>query len=151
MLAVMSALIDDDLLTPPFDTKIAIVVRDDLAGWQRLNVTAFLASGLAAANPQLIGEPYVDGDGAAYLSLLGLPTLVFEASGEVLGLARERAVRREIPIAVYVRDMFSTGHDAANRGTIAHVPSAELDLVGLALHGPKSQVDKVVKGASLHR
>ena len=69
----------------------------------------------------------------------------------MLGLARERAARREIPIAVYVREMFSTGHDAANRGTIAQVPSAELELVGLALHGPKSQVDKVIKGASLHR
>ena len=27
-----------------FDTKAAIVVRDDLAQWQRLNVTAFLIS-----------------------------------------------------------------------------------------------------------
>jgi hypothetical protein len=27
-----------------FDTKIAIVVRDDLAIWQKLNVTAFLTS-----------------------------------------------------------------------------------------------------------
>ena len=147
----MSAPDDDDPLTPPFDTKIAILVRDDLEAWQRLNVTAFLASGIAAANPHLIGEPYVDGDGAAYLSLLGLPTLVFEASGEVLGLARARAAARDIPCAVYVREMFSTGYDAANRGTIAQVPSAELELVGLALHGPKSQVDKVIKGASLHR
>ena len=26
-----------------FDTKIAIIVREDLATWQKLNVTAFLA------------------------------------------------------------------------------------------------------------
>ena len=31
-----------------FDTKIAIVLRDDLETWQKLNVTAFLASGVAA-------------------------------------------------------------------------------------------------------
>ncbi|MFE2031477.1 DUF2000 family protein, partial [Streptomyces hygroscopicus] len=30
-------------------TKIAIIVRTDLADWQKLNVTAFLASGLAHA------------------------------------------------------------------------------------------------------
>ena len=30
-----------------FDTKIAIVVRDDLAVWQKLNVTAFITSGIA--------------------------------------------------------------------------------------------------------
>ena len=29
-----------------FDTKIAIVIRDDLAPWQELNVTAFLTSGI---------------------------------------------------------------------------------------------------------
>ena len=38
-----------------FDTKIAVVVRDDLEAWQRLNVTAFLASGIAA-NPDLLGS-----------------------------------------------------------------------------------------------
>ncbi len=34
-----------------FDTKIGIVVRDDLAAWQRLNVTAFLASAVAGGVP----------------------------------------------------------------------------------------------------
>ena len=33
-----------------FDTKIAIAVRGDLANWQQLNVTAFLASGVAAVS-----------------------------------------------------------------------------------------------------
>jgi hypothetical protein len=32
-----------------FDTKIAIVVREDLATWQKLNVTAFLTSGVVGA------------------------------------------------------------------------------------------------------
>ena len=141
---------DSDLLTPPFATKVAILVRDDLATWQRLNVTAFLASGVAAANPQLIGRPYRDGDGGTYLSLLGLPTLVFEADAATLALARERAASRDLATAIYVQDMFATGYDAANRGTTEHVPAAQLDLVGLAVHGPKSQVDKIVKGAHLH-
>ena len=29
-----------------FDTKISIVVREDLATWQKLNVVAFLMSGV---------------------------------------------------------------------------------------------------------
>ena len=32
-----------------FETKVAVVVRDDLAGWQRLNVCAFVVSGVTAA------------------------------------------------------------------------------------------------------
>ena len=47
-----------------FDTKIAVLLRDDLEPWQRLNVTAFLVSGIAA-DPELIGEPYADADGIA--------------------------------------------------------------------------------------
>lgn len=137
-------------LVPPFDTKIAVLVRDDLAGWQRLNVTAFLASGVAAANQQLIGKPYADADGTDYLPLFGMPVLVFEADATTLKNARERCARREIPAAVFTADMFRTGHDEANRGVVAAVPAAELDLVGLAVHGPKNAVDKIAKGARLH-
>lgn len=40
-----------------FDTKVAILVLEDLATWQKLNVTAFLATGIAAAAPDAMGEP----------------------------------------------------------------------------------------------
>jgi len=132
-----------------FDTKIAVMVRDDLATWQRLNVTAFLASGIAA-NPELLGAPYVDADDTRYLPMLRQPVLVFEGSKEVLAAAHQRAVRRGLPAAVYTFDMFATGHDEANRAVVRAVPGDQLDLVGLAVHGPRNAVDKVLKGATLH-
>jgi len=46
--------------------------------------------------------------------------------------------------------MFTTGHDQANRDSVSAVSSADLDLVGIALHGQKNVVDKIVKGAHLH-
>ena len=136
--------------TPPFDTKIAIVVRDDLATWQRLNVTAFLSSGITAAHPQLVGLPYVDADDTTYLPLLGMPVLVFEGDRDTLRELRERAVRRAMPVAIYSSDMFRTGHDEANRSVVRAAAGADLDLVGLAVFGPKNAVDKTVKGAHLH-
>ena len=36
-----------------FDTKIAVVLRDDLAVWQKTNVTAFLVSGIAGDDDPL--------------------------------------------------------------------------------------------------
>ena len=45
-----------------FDTKIAVLLREDLEVWQRLNVTAFLVSGIAQRAPEVIGEPYADAD-----------------------------------------------------------------------------------------
>jgi hypothetical protein len=141
----------DDPLTPPFASKIAVVVRDDLEPWQRLNVTAFLISGVTFAHPELVGENYEDADGQQYLALLGVPVLVFEAAAETLRTARVRATQRGLPLAVYTRDMFTTGHDADNRAVVRVVSSGDLDLVGIGLHGPKNVVDKIVKGARLHR
>ena len=40
-----------------FDTKIKIVLRNDLMMWQKLNVTAFLMSGIGGTQ-NIIGEPY---------------------------------------------------------------------------------------------
>lgn len=141
---------EDDPLTPPFASKIAVLVRDDLESWQRLNVTAFLTSGITAAYPELVGAPYADADGQKYLRLLGVPVLVFEADAGVLAAARSRALQRDVPLAIYTREMFATGHDGANRAAVAAVAGAELDLVGLAVHGPKNAVDKILKGAHLH-
>ena len=46
-----------------FDTKIAVVIRTDLAAWPKLNVAAFLTSGITAAFPESVGEAYEDGSG----------------------------------------------------------------------------------------
>ena len=92
---------DDDPLSPPFSTKVAVAVCDDLESWQRLNVTAFLVSGITAANPHLVGAPCADADGQQYLRLLGVPVLVFEGSAADLSAARGRTLDRGIPLAVY--------------------------------------------------
>jgi hypothetical protein len=143
--------VTDDPLIPPFVSKVVVVVRDDLEMWQRLNVAAFLISAVIAAHPELVGAAYEDADGQRYLRMLGVPVLVFEAARETLVAARSRAVQRGMPSAVYTRDMFATGHDAENRAAVRAVAGIDLDLVGIGLHGPKNAVDKVVKGARLHR
>jgi Protein of unknown function (DUF2000) len=62
-----------------FDTKIAIVLDEQLAGWQKVNVTAFLISGISATDPALIGEPYIDGSGNRYLPMCRQPIIVSAA------------------------------------------------------------------------
>jgi hypothetical protein len=133
-----------------FDTKIAILIRDDLEGWQRMNVTAFLASGIGASDPDVVGAPYADADGTAYHAMFRQPVVVFEGSKENLTASHQRALGRGLTMAVYTADMFITGHDEANRAAVRAVGRDDLDLVGIALHGPKNAVDKVMKGAHLH-
>jgi hypothetical protein len=133
-----------------FDTKIVVLLRDDLAVWQRLNVTAFLVSGLGLTVSEVIGEPYEDADGTAYLPMFRQPVLVFEGSKELLRTAHTRALSRGLSMSVFTSDLFATGNDRDNRAAVRAVGRDDLDLVGLAVYGPKNAVDKVIKGASMH-
>jgi len=136
-------------MTMRFDTKIAIAVRADLEPWQKLNVTAFLASGIAAT-ADVMGKPYEDGSGNTYLELFRQPVVVYAAGDEMLSQVHQRALARSLPMAIYTMDMFATGHDDDNRAVVRAVAAADLRFAGLALHGPRNAVDKVFKGATLH-
>ena len=133
-----------------FDTKIAIAVRADLAQWQKLNVTAFLSSGVAAGVPETIGKPYEDGSGNQYLEMFRQPVLCYAADSALLATVRERASGRGLATAVYTEDLFATDNDDDNRAVVRAVEAAGLNLVGVAVYGPRNSVDKVLKGASLH-
>jgi hypothetical protein len=133
-----------------FDTKIAVVLRDDLEVWQRLNVTAFLVSGIGWRAPEVIGEPYADADGTGYLPMFRQPVLVYAGSKETLTVSHSRAVSRGLAVSVFTADLFATGNDRDNRAAVRAVRAADLDLVGLAVYGPRNAVDKVTKGARMH-
>jgi hypothetical protein len=134
-----------------FDTKIVMVLRDDLAGWQKLNVTAYLASGIAHAHADVVGRPYADGSGNAYLAMFGQPVLVFAGDAPALTRTHERALAAGLSVAVFTEELFQTGSDDDNRAAVAAVPADKLALVGLGIYGRRNAVDKAVKGLSLHR
>ena len=133
-----------------FDTKIAIVVRDDLPVWQKLNVTAFLMSGIAATHPEIIGDPYRDRDGRAHCALSIQPVIVLSGPANVLRNVRSRAYERDVETAVYIEEMFATGHDEANRAVFAEHGCDEDNTVGIALRADRKVVDKITKGAKMH-
>jgi hypothetical protein len=76
--------------------------------------------------------------------------LVFEASADVLVSAHRKALERGLPMSIFTAGLFATGNDEDNRAAVRAVPRDALDLVGLAVHGPRNAVDKVVKGARMH-
>jgi len=141
---------DSDSEPIRFDTKIAVLLRDDLEGWQRLNVTAFLVSGIGQRNPEVIGQPYADADGTEYLPMFRQPVLVFEANKETLAKSRERAVSRDVALSVFTADLFTTGNDRDNRAAVRATSGASLDLVGMAMYGSRGAIDKIVKDARMH-
>jgi hypothetical protein len=128
-----------------FDTKIAVVLLDELPVWQKTNATAFLISGIATAEANIVGEPYADGSGNRYLPMLRQPVVVYAADAAGIRRAHERAMARDVDqLSIFTRELFSTPHDEANRAAVAAVPADELDLVGIALRAERKTVDKVL-------
>jgi hypothetical protein len=76
--------------------------------------------------------------------------------GPALGQARERAMARGLNAAVYTEELFKTDNDADNRAAVraveaeAEAEAEQLNLVGVAVYGPRNAVDKAFKGLTLH-
>ena len=126
------------------------MVRDDLATWQKLNVVSFLAGGLVGAYPELPGERYSDASGHFYGPLIRQPILIFAADRAGLTRALGRARERGITASIYTSELFTTGNDDDNRAAVAAVATDALDLVGMAVHADRKDVDKITKGLALH-
>jgi hypothetical protein len=122
--------------------KISLAVRSDLATWQKLNVTAFLTSGLGAVQPEVIGAPYVDADGREYPPMLAIPVRVFAGDAAALRRSFDRALDRSLLVSVYTDEMFATMNDDDNRAAVASVPTAQLTIAGFVVVGDSKQVDK---------
>ena len=129
-----------------YETKTALVLWRDLAGWQIANVAAFLAGGLAGTHGHIMGEPYRDASGKAYTALIREPVFVYGGTVEELRRTHQRALSRELVPAVYIEAMFGTTNDADNRTAFAAAPVDALDFVGIGIHGPRKVIDKVVNG-----
>ena len=69
----VTELASDQVEAPAFDTKLVVVLRDDLPTWQKVNAAVFLVSGIAAADPSTVGEPYEDASGNHYLPMFRQP------------------------------------------------------------------------------
>ncbi|EGU30512.1 hypothetical protein VII00023_10899 [Vibrio ichthyoenteri ATCC 700023] len=133
-----------------FNSKFVIVVAEDLPVWQKLNVVSFLSGGITSTSAVQTGERYVDGSDNTYLPLCIQPTIVLKVKRSKLPTFIQRAHRANIETAIFIDDMFETGHDEANRGTVRSYDTERLPLVGIALCAEKKLVDKIVKGAKLH-
>ena len=133
-----------------FDTKIKIVLRNDLEAWQELNITSFLMSGIGGTQ-NIIGQPYVDRDGVEYLPMSQQPIIIYTGSSEQMKELLKKALTKDCVIAIYTEELFHTYNDDDNRAAVAQFGTDELNLVGIAIRGKKNHVDRLTKGFELHK
>ena len=82
--------------------------------------------------------------------MLRQPVLVYEAGAAKLVTVARRAREREMPIAIYTTELFTTGRDDDNRAAVAAVATDDLDLVGIALRAPHRPADQILRGLKRH-
>jgi len=129
-----------------YPTKTALVLRSDLAAWQKANVAGFLSGGLAHRFPEMIGEPYRDADMHRYTPLVREPIFIYGADAAEIRRTYERARSRDLDFAIYTESLFKTANDIDNRASVAACTREQLDLVGLGLHADRKIIDKVING-----
>jgi hypothetical protein len=133
------------------NNKIAIILRDDLKTWQKLNVTAFLASSVAIEFPELHGQHLVTASGNTYLPFLKQPMLVYKANdSEQIKRAFNRAKERELQIGIYSYPLFATMTEEDNLKETASHTDEEQDLVGIIIYGDNKKVNKAIDGLKFH-
>lgn len=131
--------------------KIAIVIKNELAMWQKLNVTAFLASSVAIANPDTHGGKLVTASGNQYMPFIKYPVLVYRADNAAqLQRAFNRARERELQIGIYTQELFATKTEMENLSEIALHADADLNLAGIVVYGDSKKVDKALDGLKFH-
>lgn len=132
-----------------FVNKIVVIIRDDLLVWQQLNVTAFLMSGIGGTQ-NIIGEPYIDGDGVDYLPMSQQPIIIYSASKQELKEILKKSLTKEVKTSIYTEEIFNTYNDTDNRAKVSEYKTDELNLVGIGMIGKKNHIDRLTKGLKLH-
>lgn len=140
----------DDNASDSASFKIAVVLREDLSAWKRLNVAAFTISGVAAL-PGVVGPSYLDASGLAYLPMFQDPVLVFGASANEMLRTADRARSRDIAFSIFTEQLFDTFNDTDNRAAVATVATRDLAIVGMAFRCERKTADKILKGLKLLR
>ena len=134
-----------------YESKIALVIQNDLLDWQKLNVASFLASSIAIAFPETHGKSFVNASQSSYLPFIKQPILIFEANDKTqMSRAFNRAKQRGLHIGIYTRSLFATKSEEENHMEINKSGDEDQDLVGIVLFGERRKVDKALQGLKFH-
>lgn len=134
-----------------YDNKIAVIIKNDLQSWQKLNVASFLASAIAIKFPDTHGKEFINASGSQYLPFIKHPILIYKADSEAeIKRAFNRAKERELYIGIYTEPLFTTKNEGENHIEIAKGTDDNQVIVGIAIYGENKKVNKALDGLKFH-
>ena len=134
-----------------YENKIALIIKNDLHSWQKLNVASFLASSIAIKFPDTHGKAFINASGSEYLPFIKHPILIYKADNEdEIKRVFNRAKERGLYIGIYTEPLFSTKNELENHIEIAKSSDENQVLVGIAIYGENKKVGKALDGLKFH-
>jgi hypothetical protein len=134
-----------------YENKIAIVIKDDLPTWQKLNAASFLASSVAIRFPETHGARFVNASGSEYLPFIKHPILIYKADTQAeIQRAFQRAKERRLHIGIYTEPLFATKNEEENHREIGKFSDVDQILAGIVIYGESKQVNKALDGLKFH-
>ncbi|MCT4590910.1 MAG: DUF2000 domain-containing protein [Carboxylicivirga sp.] len=134
-----------------YENKVAMVIKNDLMDWQKLNVASFLASSVAVKFPETHGKAFVNASESEYLPFIKHPILVYKADDQAqINRAFQRAKQRDLDIGIYTKPLFSTKNEDENHVEISKCTDENQELVGIIIYGENKKVNKALNGLKFH-
>lgn len=132
--------------------KCAILVADSLPTGLAVNAASVLSVTLGERVDELIGRDVKDADGVLHPGVISIPLPILrhspEGISEILAVAASDA---EMFFATFssLAQSCKTYDEYVDR--MSQTGTGEIDLVGIALYGPKKQVNKLVGSLPLFK
>jgi hypothetical protein len=135
----------------PQTVRCVLVVDEALPPGLAANAAGVLALTLGATVDGLAGAEAVDADGQIHPGLIPMGLPVLAAPRAQLGDLRARAVGAGVGVIDFPTfGQQTTDYDAFRR-LVAQTPNAELEYLGIALHGPRRAIGRLTGNLRLLR
>ena len=132
-------------------TRCVVIVDEDLPPGLAANAAAMVALTLGATVDGLPGADLVDADGTTHPGLVPAGIPILAASRPQLAAVRARAAQDGVGIVDFPAfGQQTTDYDAVI-DRVAQTPTAELEYLGIALHGPRRAVSRLTGSLRLLR
>jgi FAD/FMN-containing dehydrogenase len=136
---------------PPQTVRCVIVVDQELPPGLAANAAGVLALTLGATVDGLAGADAVDADGEVHPGLIPMGLPVLAAPRGQLGDLRARAVDAGVGVIDFPTFGQQTTDYEAFRALVAQTRNAELEYLGVALHGPRRAIARLTGNLRLLR
>jgi hypothetical protein len=131
--------------------RCVIVVDEELPAGLAANAAAMVALTLGATVDGLPGDDLVDADGNTHPGLIPAGIPILAASRPQLSAVRARAAQDGVGVIDFPAFGQQTTDYEAVLDRVSQTPTAELEYLGVALHGPRRAVGRLTGNLRLLR